>query len=294
MKIYFLVIVSLASYFSSVCQTTDLARTEYTWFPQDDSDNSFRRFKTFVNYPIKLKNENYIIPGIEYQNVEFQFNDDVPFETQNLDRYQYFKVNLAYLKKFSDNWRYAVEAGLVATSNFQTSLISDDLLFNGSIYFMKSRSQTETKKKTRLILGLTLNTNAGTPFPLPFFNYYKEVSPKVNYALGIPKTNIKYLFTPKHIMQAFVTLDGFYANVQNDINITRNGITEQASELSMLIVLSGLGYEYKFMEYFSFYAYTGYTVLNNIRLRDENANDIFTINDNNSIYFRFGVKIKVY
>jgi len=281
-------------FYNHFAQTTDIARVEYTWFPQDDSDNSFRRFKTFVNYPIKLKDENYIIPGIEYQNVEFQFNDEVPFETQNLDRYQYFKVNLAYLKKFSENWRYAVEAGLVATSNFQTNLTSDDLLLNGSVYFMKSRSQTETKKKTRLIFGLTFNTNAGTPFPLPFFNYFKEVSPQFTYTLGIPKSNIKYLFTPKHIMQAFVTLDGFYANIQNDINITRNGITEQASELSMLVVLSGLGYEYKFMDYLSFYAYSGYTILNNIRLRNENANDIFTINDNNSFYFRFGLKIKVY
>ena len=187
-----------------------------------------------------------------------------------------------------------VEAGVVATSNFQTSLTSDDILLNASAYIAKSRPKTETQKKTRLILGITFNTNAGTPFPLPFVNYFKEVSPKITYTLGIPKSNIKYRFTPKHIVQAFTTLDGFYANIQNDINITRNGITEQASELSMLVALSGLGYEYKFTDYFSFYSYAGYTILNDIRLRDENSNDVFTINDNNSIYFRFGLKIKVY
>lgn len=278
----------------SISQSSDIARLEYTWFPQKDSDNSFRRFKTFVNYPVKLKNEDYLIPGIEYQNVEFQFNDQAPFNNQNLDRFQYYKVNLAYLRKFNDKWRYAVEAGLVATSNFQTQLISDDLLFNGSIYFINSNSKTDYTKKTRLIFGLTFNTNAGTPFPLPFINYFKEVSPKINYALGVPKTNIKYFFTPKHIMQAFVTLDGFYANVQKDISITRNHVTEQASELSMLVALSGLGYAYKFTDYISFYAYSGYTIINDIRLRDENANDIYTINDKNSIYFRFGLKLKVY
>jgi len=278
----------------SFSQSSDIARLEYTWFPQKDSDNSFRRFKTFVNYPIKFKNEAYLIPGIEYQNVEFQFNDEVPFNNQNLDRFQYYKVNLAYLKKFKDKWRYAVEAGLVATSNFQTNLVSDDLLFNGSVYFIKSNPKTEYTPKTRLIFGLTFNTNAGTPFPLPFINYFKEVSPKINYALGVPKTNIKYFLTPKHIMQAFVTLDGFYANVQKDISIVRNNVTEQASELSMLVALSGLGYAYKFTDYISFYAYTGYTIINNIRLRNENANDIYTINDKNSIYFRFGLKLKVY
>jgi len=275
-------------------QTSDIARVEYTWFPQRDSDNSFRRFKTFFNYPIKLKNEDYLIPGIEYQNVEFQFNDNVAFNNQNLDRFQYFKANLAYLRKFKENWRYAVEAGVVATSNFQTSLTSDDVLLNGSVYVIKSRPKTESQKKTRLILGLTFNTNAGTPFPLPFVNYFKEVSPKVTYTLGIPKSNIKYLFTPKHIMQAFVTLDGFYANVQKNIAINRNNVTEQASELSMLVALSGIGYQHKFTDYFSFYGYSGYTLINDIRLRNENSDDIFTINDKNSIYFRFGLKIKVY
>lgn len=275
-------------------QSSDIARVEYTWFPQRDSDNSFRRFKTFFNYPIKLKHEDYLIPGIEYQNVEFQFNDEVAFNTQNLDRFQYYKLNLAYLRKFKENWRYALEAGVVATSNFQSTLTSDDVLFNGSVYVIKSRPKTKTKKKARLILGLTFNTNAGTPFPLPFVNYFKEVSSKFTYTLGIPKSNIKYLFTPKHIMQAFVTLDGFYANVQKDIAITRNNVTEQASELSMLVALSGLGYQYKFTDNFSFYAYSGYTLINDIRLRDEDADDIFTINDKNSIYFRFGLKFKVY
>lgn len=293
MKEDFIIIAFLCCLFSKA-QTSDIARLEYTWFPQESSDNSFRRLKTFFNYPIKLKQDNYLIPGVEYQNIEFQFNDDVPFNTSTLNRYQYFKFNLAYLKKFKDNWRYAVEGSVLATSNFQTSLTSDDILFNGSAYIIKSRPKTEDKKKTRLIFGITFNTNAGTPFPLPFVNYFKEVSPKVTYTLGIPKSNFKYRFTPKHIMQAFVTLDGFYANIQEDINITRNGITSQASELSMLVALSGLGYEHKFNDYLSFYSYSGYTILNDIRLRDEDANEVFTINDNNSIYFRFGLKIKVY
>lgn len=290
----FLFVITLFTFCYSNCQNTNLARVEYTWFPQRDSDNSFRRFKTFFNYPIKIDDNSYIIPGIEYQNVEFQFNDKVTFDKKNLDRFEYFKTNLAYLRKFKETWRYAVEGSLVATSNFQSGLVSDDLLFNGSIYFIKSHPKTESIQKTRLILGITFNTNAGIPFPLPFVNYFKQVSPQFTYTLGVPKSNIKYLFTPRHIMQAFVTLDGFYANVQNDVSIMRNGIKEKASELSMLVALSGLGYEYKLTDSFRFYAYTGYTILNNIRLRDDNAEEIYSLNDKNSIYFRFGLKIKLY
>lgn len=281
-------------FFYSNSQSSDLTRLEYTWFPQDDSDNSFRRFKTFINYPIKVNNDSYIIPGIEYQNVEFQFNDEVLFVKENLSRYQFFKTNLAFLKKFKENWRYAIEASVIASSNFQKGLTSDDLLFNGSVYFIKSRPQTDSFKKTRLILGLTYNTNAGTPFPLPFINYFKQVSPRVSYGLGVPKSNIKYALTAKHTLQAFATLDGFYANIQKDVSITRNEVEEKATELSMLVALSGFGYEYKFSQRFIFYAYSGYTILNDIRLRDKNAKDVYTINDKNSFYFRFGLKLKLY
>ena len=71
-------------------------------------------------------------------------------------------------------------------------------------------------------------------------------------------------------MQAFATLDGFYANLQEDRTIT--GTNDVAENISMTIVLAGLGYEYNFTEHFVYYLYAGHTLMNDIRLRDEDTN----------------------
>src|SRR5690606_11743816 len=103
-------------------QSTDLARIEYTYFPQTDSDNSFRRFRSFVNFPIKL-NENgaYLVPGIEYRNTNLKYNDPAIFETNELDRFQSFSGSLGYTFKMSEQWRFGAGAGLRVASNFERS-----------------------------------------------------------------------------------------------------------------------------------------------------------------------------
>ena len=66
-----------------------------------------------------------------------------------------------------------------------------------------------------------------------------------------------------------------------------------ADNISMTVLLSGLGYEYQFTKHLVFYVYAGYTILNDIRLRDANDDDVFTINDKNSFYARSGIKFKI-
>ena len=160
-------------------------------------------------------------------------------------------------------------------------------------FFIKDRKDEE--KPWRLILGLRYSTTAGRPFPLPFVNYYKKFNPSWSYGLGVPKTNLKYHFNEKNIIQSFVTLDGFFANIQNNRTISNSntGVQETADGFSMTIVLAGLGYEYYITDHLLFYTYAGYTVLNDIRLRDSNQKDVYTINNNNSIYFRGGLKFKL-
>src|SRR5690606_29405509 len=120
-------------------QTTDLARIEYTYFPQSDSDNSFRRFKSFINFPIKLNdNGAYLVPGIEYRNTNLKYNDPAVFDTNDLDRFQSFTGSLGYTFKMNELWRFGIIAGLKIASNFETSeIVKDDMIYDGSVYFIK-------------------------------------------------------------------------------------------------------------------------------------------------------------
>lgn len=275
-------------------QTTDLARIEYTYFPQSNSDNSFRRFRSFVNFPIKLNDKKaYLIPGVEYRNVNFKYEDHENFNTQKLDRFHSFKGNLAYTFKLSQDWRFAAEAGLKIASNLSTDkVINDDLIYIGSVYFIKIKEDERYVEPWRLILGLNYSTTTGFPFPLPIVNYYKRFHPKWSYTVGTPKSNIMHYFNDKHSMQAFVTLDGFFANIQENFKVQTpdNGTAES---ISMTVLLSGLGYEYHFTDHISFYTYAGYTLMNDIRLRDKDLNDLYTINKTNTFYARGGLKFSI-
>ncbi len=275
-------------------QSTDLARIEYTYFPQSDSDNSFRRFRTFANFPIKLNDkEAYLIPGLEYRNVNFKFNDVKPYETHDLDRFQSFLANLAYTFPMKNDWRFATEVGVRAASNFSTNkLVNDDFIYSGSVYFIKIKEDERYIQPWRLILGLNYSTTTGFPFPLPIINYYKRFDPKWSYSLGTPKSNIKYYFNDKHSMQGFVTLDGFFANIQENF-LPRETSPGLAESISMTIVLSGLGYEYNFTDHISFYSYAGWTIMNDIRLRDRDLDDLETLNKTNTFYARAGLKFSI-
>lgn len=287
-----LILLMLATAMSSVwSQTTDIARLEYTYFPQSDSDNSFRRFRTFFNFPIELGREgSYLVPGVEYRNVHFKYEDTEAFGTQNLDRFQSIHGNLAYTFKLGEEWRFAAEAGLRVASNFSShKMIKDDLIYTGSIFFIKIKEDQRFVEPWRLILGLNYSTTTGFPFPLPIINYYKRFDPKWSYSLGTPKSNLKHYLNEKHAIQGFVTLDGFFANIQENF-VVNQGIAES---LSMTILLSGLGYEYNFTDHFSFYLYTGYTLMNDIRLRDKDLEDLYTINKTNTFYTRGGLKFSI-
>jgi hypothetical protein len=61
----------------------------------------------------------------------------------------------------------------------------------------------------------------------------------------------------------------------------------------MTSIISGLGYELRLSKYFSFYIYGGHSLINDISLRDENKDKVYTINDTNSLYGRTGLKFSI-
>ncbi|CAM4116095.1 DUF6268 family outer membrane beta-barrel protein [Gillisia limnaea] len=278
-------------------QSTDLARIEYTFFPQSNSDNSFRRFRSFINFPIKLNdNGAYLVPGIDYENINLKYEDPALFGTEELERFQSFTFSLGYTFKINEQWRFGTDGGVKVASNFERSdIIVDDLIYTGGVYFINIKEDERYVEPVRLILGLHYSTTSGIPFPLPIINYYKRFQPKWAYALGVPKTNLKYYINEKNTIQGFVTLDGFFANIQKNFDVDPSNIAAKAlaENISMTILLAGIGYEHKFTDNLSFYLYAGQTLINNIRLRDDKREKVYIINETNSFYGRGGLKFSI-
>ncbi|MBZ0327875.1 MAG: DUF6268 family outer membrane beta-barrel protein [Altibacter sp.] len=296
-KLFLLVVCSLFCMLSLFSQETDLARLEYTFIPQSKSDNSVNRVRAFVNFPIKLGwgNSSYLVPGVEYRNLDLDFEDPVPFSVATLGKFEMFRVSLAYTFKMKNEWRVGLKSGFEIASNFEERTVKNrDIRYTGALYLIKDNTGDEVEKPNRFIIGLQYSTNAGRPFPIPIINYYREFHPKWSYSLGSPKTNIKYNINTKNAIQGFITLDGFFSNIQRDLLVTYpDGSSANADNISMTLIFGGLGYEHLFTKNLLVYVYSGHTFFNEIRLRDTERNNLYKINEENTLYFRGGLKFKI-
>ncbi len=278
-------------------QDTDLMRVEYSYIPQSDSDNSYSRFRISMNYPIKINDKGtYLVISPQYRYNDLRINDELPFDKGgDLNVFQTIGLEVGYTYKMKNNWRFGAKLGGGISSNFEGSgLKSDDFRYSGSIFFVKSYKNLQAPKTARLIVGLRYTLPASINFPLPIINYYKRFHPSWSYSVGTPKSSIKYFFNEKNTLQAFIGLDRFYGNLQNNrMFVDENGETKIAENASMLNVLGALGYEYYFTEHLLFYTYAGYTLSNEIRLRDSNQENVLSINNANTYYLRSGIKLKI-
>ncbi|TXD82072.1 hypothetical protein ESY86_17545 [Subsaximicrobium wynnwilliamsii] len=272
-----------------MAQTSDLFRAEYLNVPNNNTGNSVSRFRTLFQLPLEFKKDNFIIIGGEYRYTKLDLQDDLPFSIDDLNAVQRIEGSLGYLHKTQGDWYYAAKAAVRLQSNFETKLRSDDYIYAANVFFIRDRTKRKDGIPDRLIMGLEYTTTPGRNFPLPILNYYREFHPDWTYTLGVPKTNLRYKFDKTNHVQAFLTLDNFFANIQGNKEV--NG--KIAENISMTTVLAGLGYEHYFTDHIMYYGYAAYTISNDFRLRNNKRDDIYTIEEKNTLYFRTGIKFKI-
>ncbi len=288
-------LVALICAYFLQAQTTDLARVEYMNIPFSKSDNSIQRYRAFIQAPIPLDKDlnKIIVIGLDYRYVDINIKDAVPFNPEIVSSTQNMEASIGYVFKPANmpNWRFGVRGLARIASNLEDKPIGDDFIYGVAAYGIYDRTDESVAKPYRWIFGLEYTTTPGRNFPLPIINYYREFAPDWTFTLGVPKTNVRYYLNESHkdAVQAFVTLDNFFGNIQNN-NIQIDGKT--AENISMTLILAGLGYEHYFTDHLLFYGYGAYTLNDDFRLRDNDRNDVFTINDQPSFYVRGGLKFK--
>lgn len=287
---FIIVALFVIAFQNAYSQLTDLVRLEYSYIPKSNSEDSFKRFRGLINYPIKTSKDCYLVVGGEYSRIALNIEDNYPFNTSNLNRLHVIDLNVAYTFKHKNGWRFGAKISPRIASTLKQKITGDDFLLNGGVYAIKDKTKDETiKKPYRLILGLTYNSTTGIPLPLPFVSYYRRVNERWSYNLGVPKTNVKYFFNEHSILQIFIGIDGYFANIQDGIVIDSN----QAESISLSLVVAGLGYEYCITDHLIWYAYSGYTLNMNNRLRDENRKEVYRLDNINAFYLRTGIKFKI-
>lgn len=271
-------------------QLTDLVRLEYSFIPSSKSEDQYTRLRATLNYPIKLKEKDYFIIGAEYNRIILNLEEDYAFNTQNLNRLHIIDLNFGYTFESKNDWRFGININPRIASTLTNPVTSDDLFLNGGVFAIKDKTEeTEADKPYRLVLGLTYNTTAGLPYPLPFVSYFRQINETWSFNVGVPKSNLKYTFDRRSNLQAFASLDGYFANIQESMLVG----DKRVDNISLSLVVGGLGYEYCFTKHIVAYSYIGYTFrLNNV-LRNEDREEVFKLDDLNAFYLRTGLKFKI-
>ncbi|MDD7884969.1 DUF6268 family outer membrane beta-barrel protein [Flavivirga sp. 57AJ16] len=287
---YLLMLLLFFVFQTTYAQLTDLARLEYSFIPKSNSEDQYTRLRALLNYPVKIKKDAYLIVGAEYNRILLNLEQDYPFDTSGLNILHIIDLNLGYTFKLNEKWRFGAKFNPRIASTLTKSLVSDDFFINGGLFFVNDRmKEVSLKRPYRLILGLTYNATTGLPFPLPFVSYYREINETWSFSAGVPKSNLKYSINNKSNIQIFVGLDGYLAHLQEPSIV--NG--QHVDNISMSVIVGGLGYEYLFNRHLVGYLYTGYTFrLNNV-LRNKDRDEIFKLDNVNAFYLRSGIKFKI-
>lgn len=270
-------------------QSTDLLRLEYLRIPQNETGVQTSRYKFLINAPVKLKNEDFLVFGGEYNEFDVDFSEDLGFDTSIVNKLRIIDLNLGYIKRWNNDWRLIGVLTPRIASNLTTGISGDDFFFNATATFLKNK--TDVDKPFRIVLGLSFNSTTGLPIPLPLVSYYKRFHPKWSYTLGIPRSNFKYHPSDKHTFQLAFLLDGYFINIQEDFQLD-NGLT--ASRISLSAVVGTLGYQYNISKIMSLYILAGRTLLQEGILRNNKRDRVLILNNDPNFYIRTGFKISIF
>ncbi|WP_194552482.1 DUF6268 family outer membrane beta-barrel protein [Zobellia nedashkovskayae] len=272
--------------FVGLSQTPDIVRAEYMMMPRNGSDAELSRMKLLVNVPIKVQDSNNLVIGVEYNRLAYNLQRELPFSSAGLKQFHVVDFNMAYVWKFTPNWRFIGVVTPRLSSTLSNPIENGDFSVNATAGFLKEKKNID--KPAIMVLGIAYNSTVALRVPLPIFYYEKRFHKNWSYVVGLPKTGMKYHMKEKHQFQTEFIFDGYYVNLQNNIVLPN---TTSASSVSSSAALVTVGYQYKLAANTFLYAYAGHTVFQDGVLRDEDRNDIFTLNDNPSFYFRTGFRI---
>lgn len=270
-------------------QTTDILRAEYTLIPGSETEVQQSRYRFLFNAPFKVGDEDYLVTGLDYNQVMVESAKDLPFEKNEVRRLHVLDLNLGYVYKWKEQWRIIGVITPRLASNLQRGIQGRDFMVNASLAFWKENNTAV--KPERLIFGLSYNATTGLPFPLPLFSYYKRFHPNWSYTVGVPRANLRYYPGEQHVIETALFLDGYFVNVQDNL-VLENGLS--ASSISLSALIGALGYQYRIRKSFVLYALGGYTFFQNGVLRDDKRANVYVLSDRGNIYFRTGFRISIF
>jgi len=282
--------------FQSIAQS-ELAGVRYGFLGGNNNELDINRSQAWFTIPTKLKNNNFLLHRISYQQLNFSFSDSNIFETEGLEKFHEFKYGLTYIKPLKNQWIFTVNAQPTISSNLRRSLSFDDFNFTGAI----GATKRFKSQKSSLSFGLSYSNRLGIPAPLPYFLYLRTINKKFNYSIGFPVSRFNYNVFPKTQLNLQFALDGYYGNISSPLKLingneefTYNGKNypiKDINKMSISMNTMALGISHKLHNNWYLNVKSGYIVSNQVSLRDHN-DELFSYDFSNKFYASIGIVLK--
>ncbi|PNW26552.1 DUF6268 family outer membrane beta-barrel protein [Formosa algae] len=238
-----------------------------------------------IDLPVINTSKDKLTIGGKVQNTSFNYVDeDVPFETDEIENFNAFSFRFNYQRSLSDSWALNVMGESQVSSNFgENEIKTDDLFFNALVTLEKYNAE----KNSIWTFGAAYDIKYGLYYPIPVISYTKRIDDAWAYKIGVPDTRVKWSFAKNHEVEGFATLNGFTGNVNDGVDVYK---VEYSGTLRQTSVLLGLGYNFNFLKNFKATLNGGYSVYNSLQLQDYDNEEIYDFEIPNSFYLNVGVK----
>ncbi|HSZ32561.1 MAG TPA: DUF6268 family outer membrane beta-barrel protein [Puia sp.] len=242
---------------------------------------SFQEFSAFAAYPVQSKNKKTtILNGFQYALVDASVLDNTTTVT-NTRNFYVLAYNFIVIHKLNDNWKLEAQLTPTLSSDFKSSLSSNDFLMLGS--FLAIRRLNDY---ANIGAGITYTTKLGKPLLLPVlqFNYHKDhhkliilLPSLVDYEYGIDKKDKFNVGFRAGLNGAEFHVTG--NNIDNAIDVNKLGY----SRLNLGPVVS-----YRISKIIKIEAMGGISVARKYQFLDVQGNK-YTINSKNVGVFNIGI-----
>ena len=240
-------------------------------------------YNFFVNLPKPLKNEKTVlVNGLRYTLVTPFANNDVTIniDDQNLHLVGY---SLMVLHQLKNQWALLILLNPALSSTFNQPLESDDFLLNGTLQFIKKKSERISYGG-----GMLATSRFGDPILLP----------TIQLTLQSEKTKLK-VFLPQSISYDYL-LGKFSAGIQvavdgslYNVNYSRTSVLNEVQPVDRVgytRVVFGPSFRYRLGKMIRLEASGGLSLAQQIELQGNLFEDD-TFELDNGTFFQFGIAV---
>ncbi len=268
-----------------------LVDVSYSYFPSSEIEDTplnqeveLSEYNFALSFPKKLKNDKTVlINGLQYKLVTPSSEHDFDLITGSRQNLHFIGYRLMVIHQMANNWRFLLLANPSLSSTFNTGLESDDFLFNGSLQFIKKKSERFSYGG-----GLVFTSRFGNPMFLPALQLV-FTQPKSELKIILPNRITYERFYGKLTPGLQMAVDGSNYNY-NFNRINDNNELELVSSFGYTRVVVGPTVKYHIGKMIQIEASGGLVVARRLELQgDTFENEQFNVE--NGAFFQLGISL---